>query len=55
MNICSFCAAPAGRSFFLPLCADCRAQLAALSPEDARYFWYVRAVKRALFGAEAVS
>jgi len=55
MKACSFCMAPAGRSAFLPLCAQCRAQLAALSPEDGRYFWYVRAVKRALFGAEAVS
>jgi hypothetical protein len=32
------------------LCGRCREQIAALKPEDQRYFWYVRAVRRAVFG-----
>ena len=36
------------------LCSICREQISALRPEDRRYLWYARAVRRALFGAEAV-
>ena len=36
------------------LCSVCREQISALRPEDRRYLWYARAVRRALFGAEAV-
>ena len=32
----------------LCLCARCRDHLCALRPEDPRYFWYARAVRRAL-------
>lgn len=50
MSKCAFCAEKrveisAGG---LGLCARCRDQLCALRPEDPRYFWYARAVRRAL-------
>ena len=50
MSGCAFCAEgnvelSAGG---LCLCALCRDQLCALCPEDPRYFWYARAVRRAL-------
>ncbi len=46
---CSFCGAKsilrAGR---LRLCPQCEGQLVALRPESLAYFWYMRAVRRAL-------
>ena len=50
MSNCAFCAEKrveisAGG---LGLCARCRDQLCALRPEDPCYFWYARAVRRAL-------
>ncbi len=48
---CSFCHRPTSASCaVLPLCAECRNQLAALSPSSPAYRWYVAAVRRALFG-----
>ena len=51
MQKCAFCAErdveiSAGG---LCLCARCRDQLCALEPGEKRYFWYVRAVGRALW------
>ena len=51
MKSCSFCGRSARtEAGGLFLCPDCRAQLAALDPRSAGYMWYVRAVRRALFG-----
>ena len=50
MSKCAFCAdsGAAGQTAGFYLCARCRDQLCALRPEDPRYFWYARAVRRAL-------
>ena len=51
MSSCSFCGRPAEiHASSLRLCAECRRQIMNLSPESAAYIWYVRAVRRALFG-----
>lgn len=55
MQKCAFCAEDgleisAGG---LRLCARCRDQLCALEPGEQRYFWYVRAVSRALWAERA--
>ena len=47
MPKCVFCADLSAAGGFC-LCARCRDQLCALRPEDPRYFWYARAVRRAL-------
>jgi hypothetical protein len=51
MRICSFCGGRgttvrAGR---LVLCAACLEALCAVSPQDKRYIWFERAVRRRLF------
>ena len=51
MRICSFCkgARPVLRAGRLTLCAACLEALCAASPEEKRYLWFQRAVKRGLF------
>ncbi len=52
MKTCSFCGRPAEtHASGLSLCSACRVQLQTLRPENAGYYWYVRAVRRALFGS----
>ena len=43
MTHCPLCGRPGSG-----LCRECRSQIIALRPEDKRYFWYVRAIRRAL-------
>ena len=56
MERCSFCDRPAEtRAERLTLCKDCRAQLIKVRADEARYEWFVCAVRRALFEGEALS
>ncbi len=50
MRKCAFCAEKSVElnAGGLCLCVRCREQLCALEPGEKRYFWYVRAVGRAL-------
>ena len=57
MSKCAFCAEKrveisAGG---VGLCARCRDQLCALRPEDPCYFWYARAIRRALWAEKAAA
>ena len=54
MRICSFCKGrfPVVRAGGLALCAACVEALCAASPEEKRYAWFERAVRRSLFGAD---
>ena len=47
MNHCPVCGRPASGPAFA-LCSECRSQIISLRPADKRYFWYVRAIRRAL-------
>ena len=47
MTHCPICGRSAPVAAF-HLCSECRQQLASLRPDDKRYFWYMRALRRAL-------
>ena len=48
MFTCSFCHAHTGNK--LTLCPDCEKQLLSVRADSPAYFWYVAAIRRALFG-----
>ena len=50
MTHCPICGRKACGSVFA-LCSECREQIISLTPGDPRYFWYMRAVKRSVFGS----
>lgn len=52
MGICMLCAREDKgiRTGSMALCARCHKQVCALRPEEGRYLWYMRAVRRAQSG-----
>ena len=57
MSVCSFCHGRAAvlRAGRLALCPACLEALCAASPEEKRYAWFQRAVRRELFEAGGLS
>jgi hypothetical protein len=55
---CSFCGRKSRRPLkigSLVLCDECEAQLTKIDPTDARYGWYLNAMRRALLGDRPVA